>query len=220
MERKNIARFIGYSAIMIVTVLACIILYRMWDDYDEKIKQQKEAALVQTETVREAETDEKEPAQEEAIAENETPSVAGTVTGLVKGLAEKVKSGAKENDKKPASRIRATEPELDSAEQYLQRGSDHIMRGNLEAGIRNLEAAVRLDPHYYPILNNARKIQRRLAKAGRDRLTAGELRRAGDALRPVDAERNVDAMGIPMTLAEREALKEKARKEYKGGTLY
>lgn len=208
MKRNNIARFVGYSAIVIVTVLSCIILYRAWDDYDDKIKLQQDVPMVQA-----------EPVKETKAAEKESPSVAGTVTGIVKGLADKIKGETKEHDKKPASRIRATEPELDSAEQYLQRGSNHIMKGNLDAGIQNLEAAVRLDPHYYPILHNARKLKTRLAKMGRDRLTPGELQRVGTAMRPVEAERNVDAMGIPMTLAEREALKEKARKEYKGGTL-
>lgn len=209
MKRNNIARFVGYSAIMIVTVLSCIILYQAWDAYDEKVKHQQYVPLVQTES-----------AKETAGDEGKAPSVAGTVTGLVKGLADKVTGKTKEQDREPTPRIRAMEPELDSAEQYLQRGSNHIMKGNLDAGIENLEAAVRLDPHYYPILNNARKLKTRLAKMGRDRLTPGELQRVGAAMRPAEAERNVDTMGIPMTLAEREALREKARKEYKGGTLH
>ena len=212
MQNKNPMRFIAYSGVLALTILGIMFMHSMWTSFYEN----KGGKWTVPEKHVEAS------GELEKTADGGQPvSVGDRIRGFVAKLKKEPPAQTAGNAQIASVGNKRTERDVfvkegDVAKTYLQRGSDYIMKGDLDAGVKNLEAAVKLDPHYYPILNNARMLQRRMHRMGKDHLSADELRRVGAAMRPVEAERNVDTMGIPMTAQEREALRAKARAEYKG----
>ena len=213
MQNKNPMRFIVYSGVVVLTILGIMVLHSMWTGFYENKSGKWTIPERQVES----------PAEPEQRADASGPvSVGDRIRGFVANLKNEPFAGKSTAAVPPVPGVnsksagKTMEEDADVAKTYLRRGSDYIMKGDLDAGVKNLEAAVKLDPHYYPILNNAQMLQRRMHRMGRDHLSADELRRVGAAMRPADVERNVDTMGIPMTAQEREALRAKARAEYKG----
>lgn len=203
LPRKHFGRLLAYSAVLAVAVIAAGALYSMWNSVDENKDHRWDT-----------------PVKKAEFPPGSSPSLKESVLDSFRDISSKIKGRPEvqtgpgvahaaqgQHDAEIRNYDKAIEAEPDNAELYMKRGSAYMLKGDLDAGVQNLEAAARLNPEYGPVLIRARRMQSRMREVGANSLNQRDINTVINGLRPEDVERYAESMGYRLDDNARAALK-------------
>lgn len=203
LPQKHFRRLLAYSAVLAVAVIAAGALYSMWNSVDANKDHRWDTPVKKAEFPPGSNTSLKD-----SIV-NSFQDVSNKIKGkpnVQKGLGT-VNVAQGQYDAAIRNYDKAIEAEPNNADHYLQRGSAYLMKGDVDAGVQNLEAAARLNPEYESLLLQARRMQSRMREVGAKSINQGDINTVVQGMRPEDVERYAENMGYRLDANARAALR-------------
>lgn len=203
LPRKHFGRLLVYSAVLAVAVIAAAALYSMWSSVDENKDHRWDTPVKKAEFL---------PGSSLSLKDSILDGFH-EVSNKIKGRPDVQKGpGAAhaaqgQHDEEIRNYDNAIEAEPNNADLYLQRGSAYLRKGDVDAGVQNLEAAARLNPEYEPTLLQAKRMQSRMREMGAKSINQRDISTVINGLRPEDVERYAESMGYRLDDNARAALK-------------